>query len=115
MLASEIIDMSNLTILERLEEKLASLEQGMISAKDFAHWLDASTEALEALPYDKILKSRTLQFEVQDEGFAAEEEGFVTRFPAVIVEIRNWIDELKKINCQQRASAGATESAPAER
>jgi hypothetical protein len=87
--------MSNLSILERIEEQVGELQRGELTTRAFVDFLDASTEALEALPYAEVQRARDLQHKVEVAGFS-DEEDCISDLPSVTQEIKTWIQELKE-------------------
>ncbi len=87
--------MSNLSIIERVEERITELELNSLGAVVFAKFLDDSIEALECIPYRLIEEKGHFQNRVETAGFA-EEEDFISDSAEVISDLRQWLSNIKK-------------------
>ena len=88
--------MSNLSILERLEESLGSYEREVISRTDFVRFLSNSIEALEAVPYSVRVELRTHEKNIETEGYF-EEEGFESKSVQAKIALTAWLNSLKAL------------------
>ena len=87
--------MSNLSVLERLENELARYEAGQASRQQFVRFLASSIEALEGLPYSVHVELRKHERAIETEGYF-DEEGFESNQVAAKEALRQWINDLKQ-------------------
>ena len=88
--------MSNLSVLERLEESLGAYEHNEISRADFVRFLTNSIEALEGVPYSVRIELRTHEKNIETEGYF-EEEGFESKSPQAKAALAAWLQSLKAL------------------
>lgn len=86
--------MSNLSILERLEESLGAYEREEISRADFVRFLKNSIEALEAVPHSVRVELRIHEKNIETEGYF-EEEGFESKSVQAKAVLAAWLKSLK--------------------
>ncbi len=90
--------MSNLSIITRLEQQIITLEKNPLLHEEFSEYLSNSIEALEGIPYKLIKEMGTFIYRVEVAGFA-EEDDFISDFPEVIKDLRQWLKEIKEKYC----------------
>lgn len=88
--------MSNLTILERLEDALEAYGNGMFSRNAFVDFLSDSIRALESVPLAVTHELWRHEYAIETEGYFDEEE-FESRPDLAQEGLRSWIHELKRI------------------
>lgn len=88
--------MSNLSVLERLEEAFDTYEQDKMSRLEFIEFLNKSIEALEGVPYSVQLELRKHESDIEIEGYFAE-EGFESNSMAAKNALKFWIQQLKEL------------------
>ena len=87
--------MSNLSVLERLENELARYDAGQTSRQQFVRFLSSSIEALEGMPYQVRIELRSHERAIETEGYF-DEEGFEADQPGARDALRSWIRRLKQ-------------------
>jgi len=88
--------MSNLSVLERLEESLANYEQGEISRQDFLVFLSSSIKALEGAPYSVTTDLGAHESNIETEEYFDNEEFWPEQIDAK-AELKAWLQELKTL------------------
>ena len=88
--------MSNLSILERLEDSLAAYGKGKLTRDAFVDLLSNSIRALEGVPFSVIHELRRHEYAIETEGYF-DEEGFESRQDLAQELLLSWILELKRI------------------
>ncbi len=91
--------MSNLSILERLEDALAAYVHGELSRKTFVDFLSNSIRALEGVPFTVTRELRDHEYAIETEGYF-DEEGFESRQDLAKERLLSWIHELKRSYAQ---------------
>ncbi|MCB5184698.1 hypothetical protein LG201_05730 [Methylobacillus gramineus] len=92
--------MSNLSVLERLEESFAAFQRDEVSRHDFLRFLNISIEALEGVPYGVREELRKHEKDIETEGYF-EEEGFESKLPQAKAALARWLTSLKKLYAQE--------------
>lgn len=87
--------MSNLSILERLEDSLAAYGKGKLTRDVFVDFLSNSIRALEGVPLSVIHELRRHEYAIETEGYF-DEEGFESRQDLAQELLLSWILELKR-------------------
>lgn len=87
--------MSNLSILERLENSLAAFGEGKMSRAAFVEFLGDSVRALEGVPFTVLHELRQHEYAIETEGYF-DEEGFESEGGLVQESLLQWIHELKR-------------------
>jgi hypothetical protein len=87
--------MSNLSVLERLENELAKYDAGQTSRQQFVRFLFSSIEALEGMPYQVLIELRSHERAIEMEGYF-DEEGFEANQTDAREALRSWISSLKQ-------------------
>ena len=87
--------MSNLSVLERLEDSLAAYERDEITRAGFVKLMASSIEALEGVPYSVRLDLRKHERDIETEGYF-EEEGFASKFDLAKGALKLWLQGLKE-------------------
>ncbi len=87
--------MSNLSVLERLENELAKYDAGQTSRQQFVRFLTSSIEALEGMPYQVRIELRSHERAIETEGYF-DEEGFEADQSRAKEALRSWIESLKQ-------------------
>lgn len=87
--------MSNLSILERLENSLAAYAQGALTRAAFVDFLSNSIRALEGVPLTVTHELRQHEYAIETEGYF-DEEGFESRQEPAKENLLSWIRELKR-------------------
>ena len=88
--------MSNLSILERLENLLAAHTQGMLTRAAFVDFLGHSIRALKGVPFTVAQELREHEYAIETEGYF-DEEGFESRQDTAQESLLCWIHELKRV------------------
>jgi len=86
--------MSNLSVLERLEETLAAYERNELPRAEFVKFLCNSVEALEGVPYSVCLALRDHERAIETEGYL-EIEGFESKTRQAKEALKLWLKQLK--------------------
>ena len=86
--------MSNLSVLQRLEDELAKYAAGRIARQHFVRFLSSSIEALEGMPYQARVELRSHEKAIETEGYF-DEEGFESNNVGATQALQNWIADLK--------------------
>ena len=89
------MEMSNQTIIEKLESKITEFENGNLKLDQFLTLFSDSIEALEGIPYIVITEMRDLSYDIQVAG-GAEEEQCLSNLPELIINLRKWLLRLKR-------------------
>jgi len=87
---------SNLSILERLENTLAAYAQGALTRVAFIDFLSNSIQALEGVPLFITHELRQHEYAIETEGYF-DEEGFESQEELAKKRLLAWIHELKQI------------------
>jgi len=87
--------MSNLTIIERIENKLQEHLTKKINGDDFGQYVMDSIEAMEGLDYMEIQKARDFQYKFEISGFS-DEDPEIDNLEKVTNDFKNWLNNLKK-------------------
>jgi hypothetical protein len=87
--------MSNLSVLEKLEDALAKYDSGQTTRQQFVRFLTSSIQALEGMPYQVHIELRSHEHAIETEGYF-DEEGFESNQPGAREALRNWIYQLKQ-------------------
>jgi hypothetical protein len=87
---------SNLSILERLENSLAAYAQGALTRAAFVGFLSNSIRALEGVPFTVTHELRQHEYAIETEGYF-DEEGFESRQELAKERLLTWIHELKRV------------------
>lgn len=87
--------MSNLSILERLENTLAAYDQGALTRAAFIDFLSNSIQALEGVPLSVTHELRQHEYAIETEGYF-DEEGFGSEEELAKERLLAWIHELKR-------------------
>lgn len=88
--------MSNLSILERLENTLAAYAQGEVTRTAFVDFLSNSIRALEGVPFSVTDELRRHEYAIETEGYF-DDEGFESQEELAKERLLAWIHELKRI------------------
>lgn len=88
--------MSNLSILERLEESLSAYANGTLRRDVFVDFLSNSIRALEDVPLSVTHRLRRHEYAIETEGYL-DNEGFESRQCLAQERLRSWIHDLKRI------------------
>lgn len=86
--------MSNLSILERLEDSLAAYAKGSLSRDAFVKFLSNSINALEGVPLSVTHELRRHEYAIETEGYL-DKEGFESRQDLAQERLLSWIQALK--------------------
>ena len=86
--------MSNISILERLEDSLAAYAQGSLTRAAFVDCLSNSVRALEGIPLSVDHELRQHEYALEIESYF-DEEGFESRQDSAQKSLLCWIHELK--------------------
>lgn len=89
--------MSNLSILERLENSLAAYAESTLARASFLDFLSSSIRALEGVPLTVTHDLRQHEYAIETEGYL-DEEGFESRLELAQGRLLAWIQELKRIH-----------------
>ena len=95
--------MSNLSILERLENTLAAYAQGEVTRTAFVDFLSNSIRALEGVPLSVTHEFRRHEYAIETEGYF-DDEGFESQEELAKERILAWIHELKRITARDHVS-----------
>lgn len=87
--------MSNLSILERLENSLAAFANGTLTRAAFIDFLNNSIRALEGVPLTVTHELRQHEHAIETEGYF-DEEGFESRPGLAQERLLGWIRELMR-------------------
>lgn len=87
---------SNLSILERLENTLAAYAQGALTRAAFIDFLSNSIQALDDVPLSVTYELRQHEYAIETEGYF-DEEGFESQEELAKERLFAWIHELKRI------------------
>lgn len=90
--------MSNLSIIERLENELAAYAEGKVRRDEFVSFLSNSIQALEGVPLNVIHELRDHQYDVQTEGYF-EDEDYEANRTSVLKNLAEWLCVLKNKYC----------------
>ena len=90
--------MSNLSIIERLEQRLSAYAAGEVTRANFVDFLSHSIAALENVPMSVIYELRTHERDIEMEGYF-DEEGFESEQVAAKENLRSWLSDLKERFC----------------
>jgi hypothetical protein len=90
--------MSNLSIIERLEDRLAAYAEGKVRRDEFVSFLSNSIQALEGVPLNVIHELRDHQYDVETEGYF-DEEGFEENRASAQENLAVWLHSLKEKYC----------------
>ena len=90
--------MSNLSIINRVEEGIIELEANPLAAERFAEFFDASIEALEGIPYRLIKEMQDYRYRIEIAWFA-EEDDCISDLPQVVSDLRKWLSMIKREFC----------------
>lgn len=88
--------MSNLSILERVQNTLAAYDQGALTRAVFVDFLSNSIQALEGVPLSVTHELRQHAYAIETEGYF-NEEGFESQEELAKKRLLAWIHELKRI------------------
>lgn len=88
--------MSNLSILERLEESLAAYANGRLTRDAFVDFLSNTIRALEGVPLSVTHELRRHEYAIETEGYL-DDEGFESKQGLAQKNLRSWIHDLKRI------------------
>lgn len=83
--------MSNLSILERLENTLAAYDQGALTLAVFIDFLKNSIRAMEGVPLSVRLELRHHEYAIETEGYF-DEEGFESQEELPKERLHVWIN-----------------------
>jgi hypothetical protein len=92
--------MSNLSIIERLEQRLSAYAAGEGSRDAFVEFLSSSIRALENVPTSVCLQLREHEKAIEIEGYL-DEEGFEAQADAAQERLRACLRELKEMYCAE--------------
>lgn len=87
---------SNLSILERLEDSLSAYGKGDLTRDAFVNFLSNSIRALEGVPISVTHELRRHEYAIETEGYF-DEKGFESRQDLAQERLLSWILELKRI------------------
>jgi hypothetical protein len=90
--------MSNLSIIERLEQQLAAYSAGEVTRASFVDFLHNSILALENVPMSVRYELRTQETAIETEGYF-DDEGFESNPLAAREELCAWLQSLKEKFC----------------
>ena len=88
--------MSNLSVIERLEQSLAAYERNEMTRAEFVRFLTNSIEALEGVPYSVRVELRSHEKNIETEGYF-EEEGFESKTVQAKANLASWLKSLKAL------------------
>ena len=88
--------MSNLSILERLEQSLEAYAEGGSTRAAFVDFLSGSIRALESVPLTVTHDLGRHEHAIEIEGYLFD-EGFVSRQELAQENLLAWIHELKRL------------------
>lgn len=88
--------MSNLSILERLEESLSAYANGRLTRDAFVDFLSNTIRALEGVPLSVTHELRRHEYAIETEGYL-DDEGFESKQGLGQKNLRSWIHDLKRI------------------
>ena len=88
--------MSNLSVIERLEQSLAAYDRNEMARTDFLRFLTDSFGALEGVPYSVRIELRTHEKNIETEGYF-EEEGFESKTVQAKDNLALWLKSLKAL------------------
>lgn len=90
--------MSNLSIIERLENELVAYAEGKVRRDEFVSFLSNSIRALEGVPLKVIHELRDHQYDVETEGYF-DDEGFEESRASAQENLAVWLNSLKEKYC----------------
>ncbi len=90
--------MSNLSIIERVEHRLATYAAGETTRAAFVDFLDESINALENVPMSVGHELWDHKHAIETEGYL-EDEGFQANPGSVQEDLRTWLHGLKAKYC----------------
>lgn len=90
--------MSNLSIIERLEQRLSAYAAGEVARADFVEFLSNSISALENVPMSVGLELRKHEREIEMEGYFGD-EGFESEQLVAQENLHSWLIGLKERYC----------------
>lgn len=88
--------MSNISILERLEQTLEAYAKETLTRAAFVDFLSNSINALEGVPHTVTHELRQHKYAIETEGYF-DEEGFESRQDLAKENLLSWIYELKRL------------------
>lgn len=92
--------MSNLSIIERLEQRLTAYAAGEVTRTAFVDFLSNSIRALENVPMGVGNELRDQEYAIETEGYL-DDEGFEADPGSAQENLRAWLQGLKEKYCVQ--------------